>query len=59
MRRHPASCFVMPIQLEFNILKAKLMALRAILCDFLVIAFVQLNDPILAPEGSGFRRRRN
>jgi hypothetical protein len=34
----------MPIQLEFKILKAKLMALGAMLCDFLVIGFVQLND---------------
>jgi hypothetical protein len=49
----------MLIQLEFNILKAKLMALRAILCDFLVVAFVQLNDPIFVPEMSGFRPRRN
>jgi hypothetical protein len=41
----------MLIQLEFNILKAKLMALRAILCDFLVIAFVQLNDPNFGAGG--------
>jgi hypothetical protein len=48
----------MPIQLEFKILKAKLMAPRAILCDFLIVAFVQLDDPIFVPAMSG-RPRRN
>jgi hypothetical protein len=41
----------MPIQLEFKILKAKLMALRGISCDFLVVAFVHLNDPIFGAGG--------
>jgi hypothetical protein len=41
----------MSIQLEFNILKAKLMAFRAILCDFQVVSFVQLNDPISCAGG--------
>jgi hypothetical protein len=41
----------MPIEFEFNILKGKLMALRAILCDFLVIGFVHLNDPLSGAGG--------
>jgi hypothetical protein len=45
----------MPIQLEFKILKAMLMAFRGAVCDFLVVGFVQLNDSISAPEISGFR----
>jgi hypothetical protein len=45
----------MPIELEFKILKAKLMALRGVACDFLVVGFVQLNDPISVSEISGFR----
>jgi hypothetical protein len=40
----------MQIPLEFNTLKTKLMASR-VPCEFLVVAFVQLNDPI-AREGS-------
>jgi hypothetical protein len=50
----------MQIPLEFNDLKKTKLMASCVPRDFLVVAFVQLNDPI-SREGKspGFRRRRN